>query len=274
VPVAAASQPTPLLVFLHSWSGDFRQDNSPWHREAVSRGWIYLHPNFRGANVRPAACGSKLARQDVGDAIGYVCSRFAVDPRRVYLAGASGGGHMALRLAADRPQRFAAVSAWVAITDLVEWHRFHSPGGRPRRYAQNLEACCGGPPGSSSAVDAEYRDRSPIHHLDRVGALPIELAAGIDDGHTGSVPVDHSLRAFNVVARAGGFPVVSDATIDLLLKRQYPMPQQPVDAEFGRRIVFRQQAGAARITIFEGGHEGLPHAACKWLARQRRPTKP
>ena len=58
IPKRASTRPTPLLVFLHSWSGDYTQDNSAWLKQAVSRNWIFLHPNFRGRNDTPAACGT------------------------------------------------------------------------------------------------------------------------------------------------------------------------------------------------------------------------
>ena len=93
IPKRASQRPTPLFVFLHSWSGDYRQDNSAWLKEAVARGWIFLHPNFRGRNDTPAACGSKLARSDILDAIDWVTDKYKVDPARIYLAGSSGGGH-------------------------------------------------------------------------------------------------------------------------------------------------------------------------------------
>ena len=46
-PESASQQPTPLFVFLHSWSADYTQDNSKWMVECVRRNWIWIHPNFR-----------------------------------------------------------------------------------------------------------------------------------------------------------------------------------------------------------------------------------
>ena len=185
----ASAPPAPILVYLHSWSGDYRQKNVTWQREAVNRGWIYLHPNFRGRNRQPEACGSKLARQDTIDALDYALEHYRVDRQRVYLAGSSGGGHMAMLTAAYFPERFTAASAWVGISDLAEWYRFHAAGGKFKRYSQDILACLGEPPGKSAAIDAEYRARSPIFHLQRIGDLPIELCAGVHDGHSGSVPI-------------------------------------------------------------------------------------
>ncbi|MFN0196587.1 MAG: hypothetical protein ACKVT0_07565, partial [Planctomycetaceae bacterium] len=33
-PKSSLKEPAPLLVYLHSWSTDYRQDNSDWLREA------------------------------------------------------------------------------------------------------------------------------------------------------------------------------------------------------------------------------------------------
>lgn len=273
-PESANSEPRPLLVYLHSWSSDYRQDNSPWQREAVARGWIYLHPNFRGVNRTPAACGSPLARQDVLDAIDEVSRRVRVDRRRVYLAGTSGGGHMALLLAAYHPERFSAASAWVGISDLAEWYRFHAPEGKRDHYAQMTVDALGGAPGSSDAVDAEYRARSPLFHLARAKDVPLDMAAGVTDGQTGSVPIAHSLQAFNVVASAtGGEPVTDEEARQLVAAGRLAAPRpsdQESDATMGRAIFLRRAAGPSRVTIFDGGHEGLPRPACEWLARQQR----
>ena len=267
----------PLLVYLHSWSSDYRQDNSPWQHEAVQRGWIYLHPNFRGVNRQPQACGSRFARQDILDAIDYVAANFAVDRNRIYLAGTSGGGHLAMLMAGHFPERFSAVSAWVGITDLADWQRFHVKNGQPDHYAQMTIDALGGPPGHSESVDAEYRDRSPLFHLHRATDVPLDIAAGVKDGHTGSVPILHSLRAFNVVAKAGGHAEISPAEMNELWDKEELASPQPSDKQsdptYLRRLLLRRNAGSARITIFDGGHEGLAPAACAWLAKQKRATK-
>jgi pimeloyl-ACP methyl ester carboxylesterase len=276
VPEEEAGEALPLLVSLHSWSGDYTQDRSEWQTEAVARGWIYLQPNFRGVNDHPQACGSPLARQDVLDAMDWVIERHNVDTSRVYLAGASGGGHMSLLMAARHSKRFSAVSAWVGISDLADWYRFHSPDGTPQRYAQMIAASCGGPPGTSEEVDRQYHERSSIHFLQAAVGLPLDIVTGVKDGKSGSVPIHHSLRAFNVVAKAGGHVTIPEAEMDLLWEQgRLSEPQEndeTPDATYGRDILLRREAGAARVTIFDGGHEALPLAACAWLSRQQRAT--
>jgi pimeloyl-ACP methyl ester carboxylesterase len=276
VPDAAMREARPLLVLLHSWSGDYTQDNSRWQREAVQRAWIYLHPNFRGRNDHPEACGSPLARQDILDAVEWTISHCRVDERRIFLAGVSGGGHITMLMAGRHPERFSAASAWVGISDLAEWHRFHVKDGVPGNYARMLAACCGGAPGDSAAVDAEYRQRSPLFCLQGAVGLPLDLSAGVSDGKTGSVPIHHTLRAYNVVAAASGGQAISGAEMDELWEHgrlSRPQPgERAEDASYGRAIYLRRTAAQARVTIFEGGHESVPSAACAWLAGQSRPT--
>ena len=276
VPDKAATEVVPIFVYLHSWSWDYKQDNSIWQAEAVRRGWIFLHPNFRGRNDHPEACGSALARQDILDALQFAQQKYRVDPKRIYLAGTSGGGHMSMLMAGYHPDRFSAVSAWVGISDLAAWHRFHAPEGKSKNYALLMEACLGGSPGASQQVDAEYRSRSPLFFLHRAQDLPIDIAAGVEDGHLGSVPVRHSLLAFNVLARQHQVPEVSEVEMQQLWDWKRLKKPQPgdtsADSTYGRDLLLRRQAGPSRVTIFQGDHEGLPGAACAWLAAQRRTT--
>lgn len=276
IPEAAMEKPAPLFVFLHSWSGDVRQDNSKWLSQAVDREWIWLHPDFRGINQTPKACGSRFARQDVLDAIDWIVQQCQVDPERIYLAGVSGGGHMAMTMAGHHPDRFSAVSAWVGISDLADWHRFHTAGETPTKYARMIEACLGGPPGTSAAVDAEYRDRSAVYFLHQSGDLPVSLWAGVNDGHTGSVPVSHSLRAFNAMATGHGTPLISEPGIQqLVTQRRLAAPangDEYFDKELDRKVLLRRTTGDSVVTIFDGGHESVPDAACNWLESRRRPA--
>ena len=276
IPRRATTRPTPLLVFLHSWSGDYTQDNSAWLKQAVSRGWIFLHPNFRGRNDTPAACGSKLARADILDAIDHAGRKYQVDPRRIYLAGSSGGGHMAMLMAGHHPERFSAVSAWVGISDLGEWYRFHLKDGQPQNYARMILKSLGGPPGTSKQIDLQYRDRSPVSVLARAATVPLDLCAGVHDGKTGSVPIHHTLKAWNIVATARKAAVIGDDEMDQLWtggRLKKPGDGENVkDAEFDRLVHLRRLSGPSRVTIFEGGHEGLSGPACAWLARQKRLT--
>ncbi len=275
-PGSANSQPRPLLVLLHTWSADYRQDRYPWLEQAVQREWIYIQPNFRGRNDNPEACGSPLAQQDILDTIDWAIEKFEVDHSRIYLAGVSGGGHMSLLMAGRYPQRFSAVSSWVPPTDLAEWYHFHCRDGKPANYARMISSCCGGPPGTSDDCDRQYHDRSPIFHLANVGDLPLDINAGVFDGKTGSVPFTHSLKAYNTIAASHGSALITSDEMDQLWKDgRLSSPaagDTAPDSLYGRDILLRRTSRNTRVTIFDGTHEALAAPACAWLAEQSRQT--
>ncbi len=267
---AAKDQPgpaVPLIVFLHSWSGGFEQ-GPPWIDQARKMGWVLVAPDFRGPNSRPEACASDLASQDILDAVAYARRDARVDASRIYLVGGSGGGHMSLVMAARAPELWAGVSAWVPITDLAAWHA--ESKARKNNYARMLEQSCGGAPGP--ATEAEYRHRSPLFHLAAAQGVPLDINTGIHDGHTGSVPVSHSLRAFNVLATPDKQVAAED--IDFMVReRKIPSAlaaEKQDDPERQKTVLFRRTSGHARVTVFEGGHDSESSAAVLWLARQRK----
>ena len=270
--------PAPLLVALHTWSGDYRQGTGQAYlKECQRRKWVMVHPDFRGPNKRPQACGSDLAVRDVLDAAAYAREHARVDERRIYLVGASGGGYMALVMAHRAPTLWAGVSAWVPISDLAAWHG--QCKAAKRGYYKHVEAACGGSPGP--ATEAEYRTRSPLFHLAAAKGVALDINAGIHDGHTGSVPVSHTLLAFNVLAEANGQrgKQLADADIaSIVATRRVPdalaAASEPLAATRRRKVLFHRTAGPARVTLFDGGHEIDYGAAIAWLAEQRRPAEP
>ena len=264
--------PAPLLVSLHTWSGDVEQRNMALEAEAERLGWIYLFPHFRGANRHPDACGSPLAQQDILDAVDWACRREQVDPRRIYLTGVSGGGHMTMLMVGRHPDRWAAASAWVGISDLAAWYHRH----KDSNYGQMMRDCCGGGAGERRLIDRQYRQRSPLTWLKKSLPVPLDIAAGLHDGYQGSVPVRHSLEAFNQIARAAGAEEISEEEIQQigavdgrLLKPA--ASDQVSDPALGRAIYLRRHAGRSRVTIFEGGHEGVARATTAWLSQFQKP---
>lgn len=219
---ADSSEPRPLLVGLHSWSttsgGQFRSF-LPLMEELH---WHLLLPDFRGPNLGTnphcrQACGSVLAKQDVIDAVDLVRAEHRVS--ETFLLGGSGGAHMALLLSAYRPHYWTAVNAWCPITDLALWH------SQNPRYTPHIEACCGGRPGTSAEVDAEYHDRSPISHLAALSKANVLIQHG---KHDPSVPCAHSLDLYT------------------RLNSEYP----------GARVY---------LEIFDGKHEFRLQSAVKWF---------
>ncbi len=275
VPASSAGAPVPLVVALHYWSGNYKSPPvRQYYAQCRRRRWALIHPHFRGQNIRPEACASDLAVQDVLDAVACACQNARIDRKRIYLVGASGGGHMTLMMAAKAPKLWAAASAWVPISDLAAWHAETKSAGRD--YFIKLENICGGPPGASTQVDKQYRKRSPLFHLHKARGLAIDINAGIHDGHTGSVPISHSLLAFNILAKANGkaekmltgeqiaFMTTKRAMPPRLAKRKQDEPDRK------HKILFRRKAGPARVTIFKGGHVIAVKDAFDWLATKSR----
>jgi dipeptidyl aminopeptidase/acylaminoacyl peptidase len=250
----------PLLVFLHSWSNDYKTTGGVAEAsgECRRRGWAFLSPDFRGVNDHPEACASDLAVQDVLDSIDYAKQQARVDEKRIYLLGSSGGGHMALVMAERAPQVWAAVSVWVPIVDLAAWYQFSKATGS--QYYQMMEKCAGGPPGTA-ATDAEYRQRSSLPFLANAKGVRIAIDSGIRDGHAGAaVPLSQSLLAFNALARANGYAgkVLPAEDIEFMT-REARVPDHlagETEEEAGRRqkVVFRRTAGPVRLTLFDGAH--------------------
>lgn len=269
--VPKVKKPVPLLVALHSWSADYKQrSHDPCAKWCIEKNWAFIHPNFRGPNKKPDATGSELVVQDILSAVDYVKGITNVDENRIYLIGASGGGYTSLLMAGRAPKVWAGVSAWVPISDLRAWY-FECKKSN-RKYWKEIVQSCGGAPGESEKVDQEYKVRSPLTHLSHARGIALDINAGIHDGHTGSVPVSHSLLAFNKVADERNR--IADRDIQWMVeKEKIPASLQMKidDPTYGKKKpLFRRTSGKARVTIFEGGHELIAEAGLQWLAKQRR----
>ena len=242
----AKSESVPLLVVLHTWNGDYKQKfHGACTSWCIEKDWAYLHPDFRGPNTRPEATGSELVIQDIVDGVDYAKRTAKIDPSRVYLIGTSGGGYTALLMAGRQPELWAGVSAWVPISDLAAWYDEIKISGR--EDCEDVSRSCGGPPGASDAVDREYRARSPLTYLVNARALPLDINAGIRDGHEGSVPVSHSLLAFNAVAAAEDRISTDDIRYFVESAAVPPQLRQPVlDPTYGdKRPLFRRTSGVS-----------------------------
>ena len=271
---APGSAKAPLLIGLHTWSGDYRQEGSslPYWDWCRQEGWHFIHPNFGGPNRTPRALGSDEAVADIVRAVRWAQEHAAVDAKRIYLVGVSGGGHMALLMAGRHPEIWAGVSAWCGIADVAQWHADCVADPRFAKYARDIESALGGIPSGSSACMESARRRSPVTWLQHARGLPLDIQAGLHDGRSGSVPFLHSLWAFNAVAGADG-AIPPEQLKNFYESRQSPEPIVNPEALYGAWTpLFRRVSGdgQARVTIFEGGHEIVHVVALNWLAQQRR----
>jgi pimeloyl-ACP methyl ester carboxylesterase len=260
------SGPAPLLVALHTWGADYRQDlHAACAAWCMKNGWAYIHPDFRGPNNRPEATGSPLVIGDIISAVEYAGKATKIDATAIYLVGTSGGGYTALLMAGRHPEIWAGVSVWVPIADLRTWYGECKKANR--EYVNDMARSCGGAPGDNPAADEQYRLRSPLTYLANAKGLNLHINAGIADGHTGSVPVSHSLHAFNAVAAPQDR--LSESDIRFFVEQAAVPPHLRtgiIDPAYGNNPpLFRRSSGNATITIFQGGHEFLPDAALTWL---------
>ena len=268
----ATDKPVPLIVVLHSWSADYTQtSNRTIEKWCVEKGWAFVHPNFRGPNNKPEATGSDLVVADILSAVDFAKQHANIDPKAVYLIGASGGGYTALLMAGRHPEVWAGVSAWVPITDLSAWHAQCAKRGL--KYARDLEKSCGGKPGDSDKVDEQYRKRSPLTYLANArGKVDLQIGAGVHDGHKGSVPISHTLRAFNAVAEPTDR--LTDTQIDrFTADEKLPAGLEPAahDETFGnKQPLFTRTSGRASVTTFEGTHEMVNSAVKAWVEAHER----
>ena len=204
------NQKTPLLVQLHSWGGDYAEKTKVVQHPANKRGWLAICPNYRGDNKNPMACASKFAIQDIVDAVDYMCGKYNVDKNRIYLCGGSGGGHMALVMAAKHPEIWAAVASFVPITDIKKWYQENDPLTAPmasvaeKRNAEvirnDIIGVCGGDPEKDFAAGRECMARSPITFLEGAKDLDLLIVSGRYDE---DVPYHHGEDAYKKLLAAG-----------------------------------------------------------------------
>ncbi|MDN3669489.1 GDSL-type esterase/lipase family protein [Echinicola jeungdonensis] len=271
---AKSEKPKPLIVSLHTWSGDYTQKD-PLAKEILARDWNYIHPDFRGPNNSPEAMGSTLVISDIADAIDFALENTNTDPNGVHIIGVSGGGYATLLAFMNLDYPVKSFSAWAPISDIEAW--YWESVGRDQKYAgdilQALEA------DSVVFKEEEALKRSPIAHefpVEKRKGSQLFIYEGIHDGYTGSVPITHSINMYNrlvgelkygtsemdkIIKKAADDPdlVSPQSTIELLTKRMDPN-YDPNFNLFGRNIYLYRNFGNISLTLFEGGHEQLPQA--------------
>lgn len=267
---AEGNDPRPLLVGLHTWSYDHTDHYEKFASICEQSNWNFIFPEFRGPNWRPEACGSDFVVSDLEDEVRYVCKTANVDKKRIYLCGGSGGGHCSLLLAGRRPDLWTAVSSWCPISDIRYWHE--QCFAVNLRYYKHIESACGGNPETDAAARKQAMVRSPISWLANAAELPLAINCGIHDGHVGkgSVPVDQSIFAFNVLAAPEDRISWDDA---MYMVKNEAVPEhllcKEIDPAFGEhKVLFRRVSNNVRLTIFDGNHDLYEQAALEWLSRQ------
>ncbi len=250
------AKPQPLIVSLHTWSGNYAQED-PLTKEILLRDWNYIHPDFRGANKTPQACGSELVITDIEDAIQFAIKNGNVDKDEVHLIGVSGGGYATLLAFMKLDYPVKSFNAWASISSLEDW--YWECKGRGLKYAHDIELVTSEGKGFD-VMDA--RKRSPLsmkfQPMKRKGSS-LRIYAGIHDGYTESVPITQSINFFNKLLPEmnpeNGDKRVDDPTIISLLSRQNSLFADSGQVLGGRKIHLIRELPNLSLTIFEGGHE-------------------
>jgi dipeptidyl aminopeptidase/acylaminoacyl peptidase len=160
----------------------------------TSRGIAVVDVDYRGSigYGRPyrEALQGQWGIADVEDCVAaarYLVDRGDVDPARLAIRGGSAGGYTTLAALTFQPDVFAAGISHYGIADLElihrDGHKFES------RYDEGLIA-----PWTEEGRQV-FRDRSPIHFLDRVRA-PVLIFQGLDDRVVPPSQLDAMVAAF------------------------------------------------------------------------------
>lgn len=235
----AKNKNKPLIVSLHTWSGNFEQKD----RLALliqKEGWNYIHPDFRGPNNNRMSCLSELVIQDIDNAIDFAVKNGA-DVNNIYILGSSGGGYATVGMYYRSKYPVRAFLAWVPITNLVDWYRYSA--SKNIKYAKDILACTG----STTVLNQkEAEKRSPIFWkpIDRKGRL--EIYAGVNDD---IVPVSQSINLFNKLTGKSA-------------SLKAPPPKFSID---GRSVLLFAEDKNISLTIFDGKHEMLEFYSIKRL---------
>ena len=265
-----ADEKRPLLVSLHTWGSTYNTGVTAYRGDklAAEKGWVFIHPNFRGANRRPEATGSELVVADIVSAVDYCKANANVDESRIYLMGVSGGGYTSLLMAGRHPEIWAGVSAWVPISDLKAWYIENKAKGS--HYAHDVARSCGGDPTADPEAEAQAVKRSPVTYLADAKDVPLDIHGGLKDT---TVCFAQSLWAFNAVA-AEEDRISEDAIQAFVQTKQVPPGLAKGEGDGTRGVVFSRTSGKARVAIHRGGHGGVSvKASVEWLAQQQRPPE-
>jgi polyhydroxybutyrate depolymerase len=114
------AEDVPLLLVFHGSGANaqFTSDMTGIGSAADARGWITVFPEGAGTpqqwNLYPDAIGAGDT-QFVADLVGHLEEILCIDPSRVFAAGYSAGGGMALRIACDQSGNAGRLSAVAAV---------------------------------------------------------------------------------------------------------------------------------------------------------------
>jgi dipeptidyl aminopeptidase/acylaminoacyl peptidase len=173
------------LVWVHpDIRGHVYEYYIPYVREAVSRGYVVIAPEYRGSygygqEHYDAIDYGGLEVDDVVTSVSVLQGMPEVDPARIGIIGWSHGGMITMLSIERNPTMFKAAAAMVPVTNLFQrlaWNgvdRQHRAIDPANRY--------GGLPGDNATVNQTYKDRSPLYGVDKI-QTPVIVHVTKNDG--------------------------------------------------------------------------------------------
>lgn len=254
---STTSKKQPLLVSLHTWNGDY-SEYDPLAELAAKKNINYIHPDFMGPNNRLQACCSSEVIEAIDKAIDYAISHADVDPSKIYITGASGGGYATLCMLMRSKHSIDKFSAWVPVTDLEAW--YYENIVRNGNFSHDILECTG----SGTTIDStSAAERSPLkwhpENTTNLNKAEIAIYTGIYDGVQGSVPITHSINFYNKLLHEKKVLdeslFINDSEKAFLLEKRAALDTFGKIAD--RKVLLKKESENIKILIFEGGHEML-----------------
>jgi dipeptidyl aminopeptidase/acylaminoacyl peptidase len=189
---SSGARSRPAIVWVHeNIRGHLYEHYIPYVREAISRGYVVIAPEYRGSigygkPLYDAIDYGGAEVDDVMTAVGVLTMKYPdVDPARVAIMGWSHGGMIALLSILRNQTTFKSAVAMVPVTNL--FHRLAWKGVERQRQLIDPQNRFGGFPWEKPQV---YKDRSPLFHVDK---LQIPLLVHLTDNDT-DVNIEEGLQ--------------------------------------------------------------------------------
>ncbi len=263
----ATNKNRPLIVSLHTWSGDYSQDD-PLAEFAKSQNINYIHPNFRGPNWTTDACCSNKVIKDIDDAIQYMINTDKIDLSNITIVGTSGGAYTALCYYFKTKHQIKQFLSWAPLSDLEDW--YIDSKIRESHYANDIYSCTNSKDNILNINEAQKR--SPLYYPLNKNTFrnsKLYIFAGIHDGYTGSIPITHSINMYNKILERDNAPspyFVSRKDTKFMLANRSSKWIKDINMKIeDRDVYFYKKYKNISLTIFDGEHENLVEHSKKMI---------
>ncbi len=192
-----------LVVQIHGGPTAHSEDAlSAFIQACIAAGFAVLDPNYRGSTgfglefreaIRQDGWGGR-EQDDIRTGAEAVIARGIAPAGKVAVTGTSYGGYSSWCAATRWPATLLAAAAPICgMTDLVVDYRSTRPDLRP--YSEEMLG------GSPDAVPERYRERSPIHFVERIRARLL-IVQGMNDPNV----TPQNLHEVEAALKAAGIP--------------------------------------------------------------------